>query len=101
LNLEVSEEIYLLSAMYGYKTMIVIKGIDQSKEVRYYSHYNHKMEDLVRAYPDIEHARVYTLRYLDLRMCLLDAGSHDAVFFSLFDSQHICKLLQYRANPEK
>jgi hypothetical protein len=23
------------------------------------------MEDLVRAYPDIEHARVYTLRYLD------------------------------------
>jgi hypothetical protein len=46
-------------------------------KVRYYSHYHHKMEDLVRAYPDIEHARIYTLRYLDLRMCLLDAGSHE------------------------
>jgi hypothetical protein len=61
--------------MYGQMIMIVIKGIDQSIKVRYYSHYHHKVENLVRAYPDVEHARVNTLRDLGLRICILETGS--------------------------
>jgi hypothetical protein len=55
--------------------MIVIKGIDQAIKVRYYSYYHHKVENLVRAYPDIEHTRINTLRDLGLRICILDIGS--------------------------
>lgn len=55
--------------------MIVIKSIDQSSKVTYYSQYHHNVEDLVRAYPDIEEARRYALWYSDLRICILDSGS--------------------------
>ena len=54
--------------------MIVVKGIDQSSKVRCYSQYHHNVKDLVRAYPDIEETRRYTLWYSDLRISMLDSG---------------------------
>jgi hypothetical protein len=62
------------------------------------------MEDLVRAYPDIEHARIYMLWYLDLRMYLLDTGSHDAIFpfltYSIYASSYNIEQT-LKNNPEK